>query len=355
MRVIQPPSQSTATAAGDCEEEDSLEVYRTYQLWKGSNIFLLGGRFIFGPDVRSVFLSMFLIIAPVAVFCAFVARKLIDDFPHHYGVLIMVAVIVFTGYVILLLLMTSGRDPGIIPRNTHPPKPETADQGIEIGSGQTPQLRLPRIKEVTKDSIITAHGLASVLDGIMHSENTSIWRALIKTPASIVLIIYTFLSVWFVGGLTVFHLYLISTNQSTYENFRYRYDRTENPYNIGFLGNFMEVFWNSIPPSKNNFRAWVQKERELPTRVAGGSFVNPIEKIPSDIEIGDGKPVWKNEVGGDMHPYPRRSSWGRRSGSWDNLQNEINLIASAASIGYSDRFSVGSSGSLGGSLDVPVK
>lgn len=48
---------------------------------------------------------------------------------------------------------------------------------------------------------------------IMHSEDTSIWRALIKTPASIVLIIYTFLSVWFVGGLTVFHLYLISTNQ----------------------------------------------------------------------------------------------------------------------------------------------
>ena len=62
-------------------------------------IFLFGGRLIFGPDVRSVFLSMFLIIAPVAVFCAFVARKLIDDFPHHYGVSIMVVVIVFTGYV----------------------------------------------------------------------------------------------------------------------------------------------------------------------------------------------------------------------------------------------------------------
>lgn len=423
MRVIQPPSQSTTAAAGDGdgEDDDSPEVYRTYQLWKGSNIFLFGGRFIFGPDVRSVFLSMFLIIAPVAVFCAFVARKLIDDFHHHYGVLIMVVVIVFTGYVILLLLMTSGRDPGIIPRNTHPPQPETTDQGIEIGSVQTPQLRLPRIKEVTVNGMTVkvkycdtcmlyrpprcSH--CSICDNcverfdhhcpwvgqcigrrnyrfffmfvssatllciyvfsfcwvyvirIMHSENTTIWRALIKTPASIVLIIYTFLSVWFVGGLTVFHLYLISTNQSTYENFRYRYDRTENPYNIGILGNFMEVFWNSIPPSKNNFRAWVQKERELPTRVTGGSFVNSIEKIPSDIEIGDGKPVWKNEAsgtgfGGDMNPYPRRSSWGRRSGSWDNLQNEINSIASAG-IGYSGRFSVGSSGSLGGSLDVPVK
>ncbi|KAJ0751029.1 putative protein S-acyltransferase [Helianthus annuus] len=50
--------------------------------------------------------------------------------------------------VIILLLMTSGRDPGIIPRNAHPPQPESTDQGIEVGPGQTPQLRLPRVKEV---------------------------------------------------------------------------------------------------------------------------------------------------------------------------------------------------------------
>lgn len=47
----------------------------------------------------------------------------------------------------------------------------------------------------------------------MDGEHTSIWKAMAKTPASIVLIIYTFISVWFVGGLSVFHLYLIGTNQ----------------------------------------------------------------------------------------------------------------------------------------------
>jgi hypothetical protein len=41
----------------------------------------------------------------------------------------------------------------------------------------------------------------------------SIWKALRKETYSFVLIIYTFIVVWFVGGLTVFHLYLISTNQ----------------------------------------------------------------------------------------------------------------------------------------------
>lgn len=59
-------------------------------------VFVLGGRFIFGPDVRSLFYTIFLIVAPVAVFCVFVARKLLDDFPHHLGISIMAAVVALT-------------------------------------------------------------------------------------------------------------------------------------------------------------------------------------------------------------------------------------------------------------------
>lgn len=47
----------------------------------------------------------------------------------------------------------------------------------------------------------------------MNSEETTIWKGMAKAPASIVLVVYTFISVWFVGGLSVFHLYLISKNQ----------------------------------------------------------------------------------------------------------------------------------------------
>ncbi|PSS12078.1 Protein like [Actinidia chinensis var. chinensis] len=79
-----------------------------------------------------------------------------------------------------------------------------------------------------------------------------------KSPVSGILILYTFIASWFVGGLIAFHLYLIFTNQTTYENFRCRYDGKRNPYNVGCARNFREVFFSKIPTSKNNFRAKVK-------------------------------------------------------------------------------------------------
>ncbi|KAG0504794.1 hypothetical protein M758_N017800 [Ceratodon purpureus] len=48
---------------------------------------------------------------------------------------------------------------------------------------------------------------------LMDDGDRTVWRALSRSPAAIVLMVYTFICVWFVGGLTVFHLYLIGTNQ----------------------------------------------------------------------------------------------------------------------------------------------
>ena len=49
---------------------------------------------------------------------------------------------------LLLLLLTSGRDPGIIPCNAHPPEPEGFDGSVDVVNGHTPQQRLPHVKEV---------------------------------------------------------------------------------------------------------------------------------------------------------------------------------------------------------------
>ncbi|KAK7399264.1 hypothetical protein VNO78_10444 [Psophocarpus tetragonolobus] len=311
---MQPPPENP--------DSGDTSLVRTYRVWQGSNVFLFGGRLIFGPDVKSIFISIFLIISPVAVFCALVARKLLDHFPHHSGWSIMGLLIALTLFVLITLLVTSGRDPGIVPRNAQPPKPGEHQWTENSNNRQLSLSRFPR----TKDAIVNGISVkikycdtcmlyrplrashCSVCDNcverfdhhcpwvgqciglrnyrfyymfvfsatllclyvhvfcwiyivkIKNSEEISIWKAMSKTIASIVLIIYTFGCVWFVGGLTVFHTYLISTNQSTYENFKYRYDPQTNPYNRGIVKNFKEVFCTTIPPSKNNFRHKVPRE-----------------------------------------------------------------------------------------------
>jgi len=312
--------------------------------------------------------------------------------------------------------MTSSRDPGIVPRSFRPPEtddaPDSTTPSMEWVSGRTPNIRIPRVKDVTVNGhtvkvkfcdtcllyrpprashcsicnncvqrfdhhcpwVGQCIGVVSLLHDSCHifpvlcfelvwillqrnyrfffmfiststtlciyvfafswlnifqrhmDEKISIWKAISKDVLSDILIVYCFITVWFVGGLTIFHSYLICTNQvirkiyafvhfrsfffcslcfvlmvkicfvqTTYENFRYRYDKKENPYNKGILGNIWEIFLSKIPPSMNKFRSFVKEEDymmmmvETPTSNLGESLVSSKEKI--DIEMGGGRIV----------------------------------------------------------------
>ncbi|XBI37796.1 hypothetical protein VPH35_123018 [Triticum aestivum] len=259
-------------------EADAAPPRRVYQAWKGSNIFFLGGRLIFGPDVRSLIATVCLIVIPVIIFAAVVSPQLAHGYQNQIGGWVASVSIIFTAYILVLLLLTSGRDPGIVPRNSHPPEPEDIGESSNLSDwpgGQHGSAGLPLTKDVIVNGVLVkvkychtcmlyrpprcSHcsicnncverfdhhcpwvgqcigkrnyrfflmfvSSATVLciyvftfcwvniGKIMDTHECTFGRAILKSPISAILMLYTFVAVWFVGGLTSFHLYLISTNQ----------------------------------------------------------------------------------------------------------------------------------------------
>lgn len=188
---------------------------------------------------------------------------------------------------------------------------------------------------------------------------------------------------YFRAGFNYFPFMLLLL-QTTYENFRYRYDRRANPYNKGLLLNFKETLCGSIPPSRNKFRAKVPREAALPVRSVTGGFNSPnMGKAVDDIEMGR-KGVW-GDIGsvldqhegqfsdneglnyksgglGEMSPEistvkegdggrgGMHSSWGRKGGNWERSPE---ILALASRMAESNRTVGSGSGSGGGTMLSP--
>ncbi|KAK5842906.1 probable protein S-acyltransferase 3 [Gossypium arboreum] len=296
---------------------------RIYRAWQGNNKFCCGGRMLLGPDASSLFLTSFLIGCPSIAFCIKMSVNVKEDDSLNFHILIggLILTVLDLSF---LFLTSSGDPGIIPRNSkaSEPPSEESkkSPQGppwdwainktnlkipkvkdIVLKNGQTVKVkfcetcllyRSPRASHCSirnncvqkfdhhcpwVDQCIGLRNYPFFICFVSSStalciyvfscswinirrQPQGLWTAMSRDVLSVILIVYCFLAVWFVGGLTVFHFYLICTNQTTYESFRYRYDKKKNPFNKGVLRNFKEVFLARIPPSELNLRAWVSED-----------------------------------------------------------------------------------------------
>jgi palmitoyltransferase ZDHHC9/14/18 len=128
-----------------------------------------------------------------------------------------------------------------------------------------------------------------------HAYNGDWGEAVAEYPASAVVAAYTFLAIWFVGGLGALHLWLVARNVTTYEHFRARYGgAAQNPYDRGVGRNCGEV-WCAAAPARHAALGAAQRAEDAAADAAAaaaprGRGERPRAKPPlgdAELEMGD--------------------------------------------------------------------
>lgn len=285
------------------------KIKRSYRRWKGDNLILCKGRIVMGPNYFTLLTSFLLIAAPGGVFLGLVANKLTMS-----NVVLAVGSI-WLFLCLLMLCLTGMVEPGYQPRAKKlppgavtPPRRITIQQvDVQIKFCDTCHIyRPPRCSHCSLcDNCVDTFDhhcpwvgccigrrnyrffvlflyMVTLLCGFVFAfslllvfqtqdkrrdrdQDAGFFNALVEEPPAIVCMVIPLLFGWFVGGLAVFHTYLIATGQTTYESFRYQYKKKgTNPYDKGALMNFKSTFFAPVPASK--LRLWSRDPHYHPLR-----------------------------------------------------------------------------------------
>ncbi|XP_030261203.1 probable palmitoyltransferase ZDHHC14 [Sparus aurata] len=316
----------TRSSSGSCAEgpEPSCPAHRTrtprrkWQVFPGRNRFYCGGRIMMARQTGVFYLTLVLILLTSGLFftfdCPFLASNLTPAIPAVGGVLFV--------FVMGMLFRASFTDPGVLPRAT---PDEAADLERQIDSagcsrppprtrevlinGQTVKLkycftckifRPPRASHcslcdncverfdhhcpwvgncvgrrnyrffylfILSLSFLTIFIFAFVITHvILRSNRTGFLSALKDSPASVLEVVVCFFSVWSIVGLSGFHTYLISSNQTTNEDIKGSWSTKRgkdnfNPYSYGnILTNCCAALCGPLPPSLIDRRGLIQSD-----------------------------------------------------------------------------------------------
>ncbi|XP_068194249.1 palmitoyltransferase ZDHHC14 isoform X1 [Antennarius striatus] len=294
---------------------------RKWESFPGRNKFYCDGRIMMARQTGVFYLTLVLILVTCGLFftfdCPFLAEKLTPVIPVIGGVLFM--------FVLGTLLRTSFSDPGVLPRAT-PDEAADLERQIDVANGSTGYRPPPRTKEVVINgqtvklkycftckifrpprashcslcdncverfdhhcpwvgncvgrrnyrffymfilslSFLTIFIFAFVITHIiLSSHGIGFLNALKESPASVLEVVVCFFSVWSIVGLSGFHTYLISSNQTTNEDIKGSWSSKRgkdnyNPYSHGnIITNCCAALCGPLPPSLIDRRGFVQSD-----------------------------------------------------------------------------------------------
>ncbi|XP_038596285.1 palmitoyltransferase ZDHHC14 isoform X5 [Tachyglossus aculeatus] len=215
-------------------KKKKIAARRKWEVFPGRNKFFCNGRIMMARQTGVFYLTLILILVTSGLFfafdCPYLAVKITPAIPAVGGILFF--------FVMGTLLRTSFSDPGVLPRAT---PDEAADLERQIGS-----------------------------------QNAGFLNALKDSPASVLEAVVCFFSVWSIVGLSGFHTYLISSNQTTNEDIKGSWSNKRgkenfNPYSHGnIFTNCCAALCGPISPSLIDRRGYIQPDTPQPVAPSNG-------------------------------------------------------------------------------------
>ncbi|XP_067335399.1 palmitoyltransferase ZDHHC14-like isoform X2 [Channa argus] len=304
---------------------------RKWESFPGRNKFYCDGRIMMAKQTGVFYLTLVLILVTCGLFftfdCPFLALQLTPAIPVIGGALFL--------FVLGTLLRTSFSDPGVLPRAS-PDEAADLERQIDVANGSTGYRPPPRTKEVVINgqtvklkycftckifrpprashcslcdncvdrfdhhcpwvgncvgrrnyrffymfilslSFLTIFIFAFVITHIiLRSHQDGFLSALKDSPASVLEVVVCFFSVWSIVGLSGFHTYLISSNQTTNEDIKGSWSSKRgkdnyNPYSYGnIFTNCCAALCGPLPPSLIDRRGFIPSDTPQLTSPTNG-------------------------------------------------------------------------------------
>ncbi|XP_039975334.1 palmitoyltransferase ZDHHC9 isoform X2 [Xiphias gladius] len=345
----------------------AVMITRKVRKWEklpGKNTFCCDGRVMMARQKGVFYLTLFLIVGTCALFFAFECPYL----AVHLSPTIPVFAVFLFLFVMAMLLRTSFSDPGVLPRAL-PEEATFIEMEIEAANGNVPagQRPPPRIRNVQINnqivklkycytckifrpprashcsicdncvdrfdhhcpwvgncvgkrnyryfylftlslSLLTIYIFTfDIVHVVMRSVDKGFLNTLKETPGTVLEVLVCFFTLWSVVGLTGFHTYLISLNQTTNEDIKGSWsgkNRVQNPYSHkNIIKNCCEVLCGPTYPSVLDRRGLMREDlpvsaASVAPAVSSSSSSNPVPQttkttaplIPNEHTPDEAKP-----------------------------------------------------------------